>query len=88
MVELSRENMGQLCSAQLILYGPSRLPIMQGRFDRELAYFGTKIAELMLQSPEQLDGYGQGVRGELVFDGRFVAFKIVNVTVDRERMGL
>ncbi len=88
-VELSRNDMPRVACADLIIYGDDRAYIMQGRYDQALAFHATKIAEILAM---YYDGQCDPppIRAELLFDGRFIAFKIEDVTVtrDTERPGL
>ena len=82
-VQLARNELHTVACAELRIYGPYAHPALKGKHDDSLAFHATKLAELLMPFD---DGYG--CRAEIIFDGRFCAIKIVNVTVDIERPGL
>lgn len=85
-IHLERGTLPETACAELSIYGDARHGALKGNFDRELAYHAIKIAEIL--GPFEWHHDYNPVRGELMIDGRFVAFRIVNTTIDNERPGL
>lgn len=86
-IQLERGTLPEVAHAELVIYGDERHAALKGRFDRDLAYHALKIAEILGPFEWSLHDYTPA-RGELTIDGKFIAFRIVNVTIDNERPGL